>query len=339
MILEELSSVVQVLIFPGVLFILAYSLFCNWVSRKWTARLQNRQGPLHTGWQGILQPLADVIKLLAKEDITPGGATKLVFSAAPLLIFAIPLAALFLIPIQSITNLWSYAPIASFEGDLIFVLFLLSIVILAIFLAGWSSANAFGAVGATRVAFMMLSYEIPLALAAIGPAIMAQSLRILNIVNWEAGSWNRFLAAPSVLGIALGGVMLTGFAIYTICLLAELEMRPFDMSEAETEIVHGWQVEFSGKKLALLTLGHDVKIVLASALLTSLYLGGASGPWPIPPIVWFVLKTVFCVLILSNLSALFARFRIDQLLKGAWKYLVPLSVLQVMAVVALTGLM
>ena len=140
---------------------------------------------------------------------------------------------------------------------------------------------------------MMLSYEIPLALAAIGPAIMAQSLRILNIVNWEAGSWNRFLAAPGIFGIALGGVMLVGFAIYIICLLAELEMRPFDMSEAETEIVHGWQVEFSGKKLALLTLGHDVKIVLASALLTSLYLGGAAGPWPIPPIVWFVLKTLF----------------------------------------------
>jgi NADH-quinone oxidoreductase subunit H len=134
----------------------------------------------------------------------------------------------------------------------------------------------------------------------------------------------------------LGAVMFIGFVIYTICLLAELEMRPFDMSEAETEIVHGWQVEYSGVKLALLNSGQKVKMVLAAGLLTSIYLGGPTGPI-LPPIVWFILKTSFCVMILSNLSALFARFRIDQLVKGAWKYLVPLAVLQVMAVVALSG--
>jgi NADH-quinone oxidoreductase subunit H len=183
---------------------------------------------------------------------------------------------------------------------------------------------------------MMLAYEIPLGLVAISPAIMAGSLSIINIVDWQVASVQSFLAAPTLTGAMLGLVMLIGFIIYTVCLLAELEMRPFDMSEAETEIVHGWQVEFSGVKLALLNSGHNVKMVLAAGLLTSLYLGGPTGPI-LPPVVWFIVKTSFCVLILSNLSALFARFRIDQMVAGAWRYLVPLAVLQVMATVALSG--
>jgi NADH-quinone oxidoreductase subunit H len=331
-----ITTLISVLVFPGLFFILTYSLYAQWVNRKAAARLQNRQGPLHTGWQGILQPLADFIKLLVKEDITPAAANKPVFDFTPLFIFALPLAATFLIPIQSITNLRSWEPVASFEGDLIMVLFLMSIVVLAIFLAGWSSGNLFGAVGATRVAFMMLAYEIPLGLVAIGPAILARSLSINSIVNWQVASVAAFLAAPNLWGLVTGMVLFIGFAIYVVCLLAELEMRPFDMSEAETEIVHGWQVEYSGKKLALLNAGHDVKMVLAAALLTSLFLGGPAGP-VLPPFVWFILKTTLCVLILSNMSVLFARFRIDQLVSGAWRYLVPLAVLQVMAVVALSG--
>lgn len=330
------TNLISTLVFPGLLFILTYSLFSQWVSRKAAARLQNRQGPLHTGWQGILQPLADFIKLLVKEDITPSAANKPIFDYAPLFIFALPLAATFLIPIQSITNLWAWEPVVSFEGDLIMVLFLMSFVVLAIFLAGWSSGNLFGAVGATRVAFMMLAYEIPLVLVAVGPAILAGSLSISGIVDWQVLSVNAFLAAPNLWGLVTALVLFIGFAMYVVCLLAELEMRPFDMSEAETEIVHGWQVEYSGKKLALLNASHDVKMVLAAALLTSLFLGGPAGP-VLPPFVWFMLKTTLCVLILSNLSVLFARFRIDQLVSGAWKYLVPLAVLQVMAVVALSG--
>ncbi|MFH2111821.1 MAG: complex I subunit 1 family protein [Candidatus Bathyarchaeota archaeon] len=331
-----ITTLIAVLVFPGLSFILTYSLYAQWVKRKVAARLQNRVGPLHTGWQGILQPLADFIKLLVKEDITPAAANKPVFNAAPLFIFAIPLAATFLIPIQSITNLWAWDAVASFEGDLIMVLFLMSITVLAIFLAGWSSGNLFGAVGATRVAFMMLAYEIPLGLVAIGPAILARSLSISKIVDWQVASFGAFLAAPDVWGLITGGVLFIGFVIYTVCLLAELEMKPFDMSEAETEIVHGWQVEYSGKKLALLNAGRDIKMVLAAALLTSLFLGGPAGP-VLPPVVWFILKTTFCVFILSNLSVLFARLRIDQLVQGAWRYLVPLAVLQVMAVVAISG--
>jgi NADH-quinone oxidoreductase subunit H len=337
MIFDYLISAFEVLVFPGIFFIMSYSLYANWITRKVAARLQNRVGPLHTGWQGTLQPLADFIKLLANEDITPQAANIFLFNTNPIFIFSLPLVALFVIPIQSLQSLWNYAPIVSFEGDLFMVLFLMTITILNVFLAGWGSANPFGAVGATRVALMMLAYEIPLTLVAIGPGILAGSLNIHEIVNWQAVSFQSFLASPNVEGLAVGGVMLVGFAIYIVCLLAELEMRPFDLSEAETEIVHGWQVEFSGKKLALLNVGHDVKMVLASSLLASLFLGGAAGPQPIPPVLWFIIKTTFCIVILANLSILFARFRIDQMLRGAWKYLVPLSVLQVMAMVSLSG--
>jgi NADH-quinone oxidoreductase subunit H len=335
---NPILTAIQVLFFPGLSFILSYTLYAEWLSRKTVARLQNRTGPLHTGWQGILQPIADFIKLMVKEDITPAAAEAKVFNIVPVFIFAIPLAATFLIPIQSITNLMGYEPVAAFEGDLIMVLFLMSLTVLAVFLAGWSSGNLFGAVGATRVAFMMLAYEIPLGLVAISPAIMAKSLSIVNIVDWQVASIQGFLANPTinVPTIGLWFAWIVGFVIYTICLLAELEMRPFDMSEAETEIVHGWQVEYSGVKLALLRSGHDVKMVLAAGLLTSLFLGGPAGPI-LPPVVWFIIKTSACVLILSNLSALFARFRIDQMVSGAWKYLVPLAVLQVMATVALSG--
>lgn len=334
--MNPVLTAIQVLLFPGLSFILSYTLYAEWLSRKTVARLQNRTGPLHTGWQGILQPIADFIKLIVKEDITPAAAEAVVFNIVPIFIFAIPLAATFLIPIQNITTLWGYQPVAAFEGDLIMVLFLMSLTVLAVFLAGWSSGNLFGAVGATRVAFMMLAYEIPLGLVAISPAIMARSLSIVKIVDWQVAGVQNFLANPTLPGFLLGVVMFIGFAIYTICLLAELEMRPFDMSEAETEIVHGWQVEYSGVKLALIRSGHDVKMVLAAGLLTSLYLGGPTGP-VLPPIVWFIIKTSACIIVLSNLSALFARFRIDQMVTGAWKYLVPLAVLQVMATVALSG--
>lgn len=334
-----LLNLFQVFLFPGFLFIISYALFCEWVSRKFVARLQNRVGPLHTGWKGMLQPLADFIKLLAKEDITPAAADKLIFALMPVAILALPLAAIFLIPIQSLTNLWGYTPVVSFEGDLILVLFLLSFVIISIFLAGWSSANRFGAVGATRSALQMLAYEIPLGIAMIGPAIFARSLSIGNIVEWEAQALQNFLSAPGLVSILVAAMFLVGLGICIVCQLAELELRPFDIPEAETEIVHGWQVEYSGKKLGLLWVGHDIKMVLASALLTSLFLGGPIGPWPVPPLAWFALKTLFCILVISNASALFARFRIDQMLTGSWKYLVPLSILYIMAVQLLAGVM
>lgn len=310
----DIVSLIRILVFPGVIFLFVLAFFYEWVDRKFFARLQNRYGPLHTGPHGILQPIADFFKLLSKEDLTPHASDKLMFILTPVFYFALPLTTLFIIPILSQTSL------IAFEGDLIFVIFTFTLIIISVFLAGWSSMNRFSTIGSIRAIFQMLGYEIPMGLVTIGPAIAAGSLSISTIVEWQSLHFWLILLQP------------LGFAVFTICLLAELQFVPFDIPEAETEIVAGWRTEFSGRKLALLRLGKNLELVLASALITSLYLGGSQQFWLIPPIVIFLVKTTFAVMLLSFLRAVFARLRIDQMLSGMWKYLLPLATLQVILI-------
>jgi len=311
---ETIISLMSILVFPGAMFLFALAFFYEWVDRKFFARLQNRYGPLHTGPHGILQPLADFLKLLSKEDITLHASDRLLFILAPIFYLALPLTTLFVIPILDPTSS------IAFEGDLIFVLFTFTLVIITVFLAGWSSVSRFSTIGSVRAALQMLGYEIPMGLVVIGPAIAARSLSIRRVVEWQSLNFWMILLQP------------LGFIILTVCLLAELQFVPFDIPEAETEIVAGWRTEFSGRKLALLRLGKDLELVLASALIASLYLGGSQHFWLIPPIVIFLVKTTFAVMLLSLLRAVFARFRIDQVLSGMWKYLLPLATLQIILI-------
>jgi len=306
-------NIIGLLIFPGLAFLLALAWFYEWLDRKFFARLQNRYGPLYTGSHGLLQPLADFIKLLAKEDIEPTAVDKPLFRGVPILILALPLTALFLIPMSGVNAF------VHFEGDLIFTIFIMSLLAIMAFLGGWSSTNRFSTLGGLRAAMQTLGYEVPLAIVLIGPAIVARSLSITKIVEWQVvnGIWM----------IALAPI---GFGITILAMLAELEKVPFDIPGAETEIVAGWQTEFSGRKLALMRLALDIELVLAAGLTTALFLGGPSGPIAlIPSVVWFLIKSTVVVLILSNLRALFARFKIDQMISGSWKYLVPLAILQI----------
>jgi NADH-quinone oxidoreductase subunit H len=311
---ETIFSMLKILVFPGAIFLFVLAFFYEWIDRKFFARVQNRYGPLYTGPSGILQPLADFLKLLSKEDITPRTSDKLMFILAPIFFLALPLTTLFVIPILSQTSL------VAFEGDLIFILFAFTLIIITVFLAGWSSINRFSTIGSMRAVLQMLGYEIPMGLVTVGTAIAAKSLSISRIVEWQSLNFWLILLQP------------LGFAIFTMCLLAELQFVPFDLPEAETEIVAGWRTEFSGRKLALLRLGKNLELVLASALVTSLYLGGSQQFWLIPPIAIFLVKTTFAVMLLSLLRALFARFRIDQMLSGMWKYLLPLATLQIILI-------
>lgn len=304
----------SVLVYPGIILLVALALLYQWVDRRFFAKLQNRYGPIYTGPAGILQPLADLIKLLAKEDIEPAAVDKPLFRAVPILLLTLTLTALFMIPITGPSALvW-------FEGDLIFIIFIISLIAILAFLGGWGSTNMFSTIGGMRAALQSLGYEVPMAVSFIGPAIMAGSLSISKIVEWQsspAGYWT-ILLNP------------LGFGIVIVAFLAELERIPFDIPEAETEIVAGWQTEFSGRKLGLIRLAFDLELVLASGLIAALYLGGPTGPIPfIPGIVWYIIKTIIVVLILANLRALFARFRIDQMVSGSWRYLVPLAILQI----------
>ncbi|MEM3442176.1 MAG: complex I subunit 1 family protein, partial [Candidatus Bathyarchaeia archaeon] len=262
----------RVLVFPGFTFIMLVTLFCDWIERKIEARMQNRVGPAFAGPAGILQPLADIIKLLTKEDIVPRGAKKTAFRLAPILSFSIIVFALSFLPIDGAAAI----PDSSFAGDLIFVMALITVANFFLFLSGWASANPYGDIGATRVLTQFIGYDIPLFLLALAPAFLAGSLSISTIAATQALPF-AFLAPWA-------------FILFIVTLQAELEKDPFDIPHAESEVIGGVETEFCGGKLAFLHLTRDVQIVFGAALVVELFLGGPYGPVFFgPPALWYTL--------------------------------------------------
>lgn len=309
----DLLFFLRVLVFPGFTFILLFTLFCDWFERKIEARLQNRVGPAVAGPAGILQPLADFMKLLTKEDIVPLNAKRLLFKASPVLSFSILVFAMSLLPIDGSSAI----PNSSFSGDLIFIMALVTIANFFLFLSGWASANPYGSIGAARVLTQFLGYDIPLMILALGPAFMAGTLSIAAIAENQVLPF--IILAP------------WAFVLFIITLQAELEKDPFDIPHAESELVGGLETEYCGGKLAFLHLTRDVQIVFGAALVVELFLGGPYGPvfFGLPQFwyaLWFVLKLLAVVVISEYLTTLFARLRIDQVVTANWKVLLPLSV-------------
>jgi NADH-quinone oxidoreductase subunit H len=317
-------TLLYLLVYPGLIFLLVYSTFCEWFDRKAYARLQNRMGPTHTGRFGILQPVADIIKLLSKEDVVPKAADKTMFNLLPIFGLAIVSTAGLLLPV------WNFdlaAPgFTSFSGDVIVLLYLLSLPTLIFFLAGWSSTNLFSTIGGSRVLTMLFGYEVPLFLAVLSPAILADSWRLAEIAAFYQG--RPVLILPNLLG----------FLVAVIAVQAKLERTPFDIPHAETEIVGGTFTEYSGKKLALFRLMIDIEMVVSAGLLATVFLGGFPGGAVIG-FVHFVIKTLFVIFLLSLLRAMTSRIRIDQVISFSWKYLAPLAILQLLIVILLKGLL
>ena len=311
------------LVFPGFTFILFFTLFCDWVERKVEARMQNRVGPALAGPAGILQPLADFLKLLTKEDIIPHNAKRIVFKLAPLLSFSILVFAVSFLPIDG--N--SVIPDSSFAGDLVFVMALVTVANFLLFLSGWASSSPYGSIGAARVLTQFLGYDIPLFLLALSPAFLAGTLSITAIA---ASQYLPFIVlAP------------WAFVLFIVTLQAELEKDPFDIPHAESEVVGGLETEYCGGKLAFLHLTRDVQIVFGAALVVELFLGGPFGPvfFGLPAFwytLWFVLKVLAVVVVSEYVTCLFARLRIDQVVTANWKILLPLSVVSFALTAALT---
>jgi NADH-quinone oxidoreductase subunit H len=325
----DFTLVFRILVFPGFTFILLLTLFCDWLERKIEARIQNRVGPMVAGPAGILQPLADFIKLLTKEDIEPRDTKKLVFRYAPLAAFAIMVFAFCFIPIDGGSVLSYGASVGGFNGDLIVILAFATIANFLLFLAGWASCNPYGTIGSARVLTQFLGYDIPLFLIALTPAFIAGSIQIANIVSLQAGTFLPFIVlAP------------WAFVLFVITMQAELEKDPFDVPHSESELVGGLETEFTGAKLAFLHLTRDVQVVFGSALVVELFLGGPYGPVIFGPswiwyTLWFVLKVLVVVLISEYITTVVARFRIDQVLSGNWRILLPAALLSLMLTVAL----
>lgn len=322
--IDILMLIFRVLVFPGFTFIIFFTLFCDWIERKFEARLQNRMGPKFTGPNGILQPLADFIKLLTKQEITPSESKARIFKFAPILALSVIIFTLCFLPIDGA----SVIPNVGFNGDLVFVMALVSIANFFLFLAGWASSNPYSSIGAARVLTQFLGYDIPLLLLAIAPAFLAGSLTISTIVAAQSAWLPFIILAP------------WAFILFIITMQAELEKDPFDVPHAESELVAGHETEYSGARLAFLKLARDVQIVFGAALVTVLFLGGANGPvfFGLPELwgsLWFVLKVIGVVILSEYITVQFARLRIDQVLRANWRVFLPLSILSLMLTISL----
>jgi NADH-quinone oxidoreductase subunit H len=295
--METFTSITAILLFPAGLFVVFAGLAYEWADRKLLAQLQNRLGPR---W---FQPLADVIKLLAKEEVVPEGVDRRLFIGLPIVALAAALTAGLYVPLAGLS------PAFSFAGDLIVTLYLLSVLTLCIGLAGSNTMDRFSVVGATRALTQLISYEAPFLLAMLGPAIVAGSWQISEITAYTSQRW-LLLTQP------------LGFIVALIGLMGKLEMPPFDAPEAETEVVAGPLTEYSGRGLALFRLAKNVEMVIGLTLIAALYLGGVSNP------IYFLLKTLVLLLAMVGLQTLFARLRIDQTVGLWWRYGVLLVLVQ-----------
>ncbi|MHA1861244.1 MAG: complex I subunit 1/NuoH family protein [Candidatus Ranarchaeia archaeon] len=308
----DIIDVFRIVVFPGFVFFLVLVMFCEWFSRKVFARMQNRRGPTQAGPLGILQPLADFLKLLLKEDIDPHQARRSITFLMPLLTLSLYIYSLTYFP-------WDGQPVirnSGFEGDLLLLLTLVTFAHFALFLSGWSSRNPYSLIGGSRVLVQFLGYDIPLILLAAAPAFLSQSLSIQTIISNQSVPY--ILVIPWI------------FVIFIFILQAEMEKDPFDTTHAETELVAGYGTEFSGKKMAFINLAQDFEEVFGAALTAVLFLGGPSGPvfFGVPAfwsIFWFIIKILAVIVLLEFIRAMVARFRIDQVVKLNWRYLTPIT--------------
>lgn len=287
--LEFVRNLLMMMVFPAGLFLLMNATLYQWIDRKLVARLQNRVGPK---WY---QPIADTVKLLVNEEIIPNGVDPVLFIALPVIGLAGALTSALYVPIAGL------APLFSFQGDLIVTIYLLSLLTLTLGLAGANSRGRFSMLGATRTLTQLFSYEAPFLLALLGPALVAGSWQISEIMDYTGQHW-LILTQP------------IGFIVVLIGLMGKLEIPPFDAPEAETEIVAGALTEYSGRGLALFRLGQWVELVIGLTLVAGFYLGGIHNPLD------YVLKTLFSLLFIAVLQTTMTRLRIDQTVGLWWRY-------------------
>lgn len=284
------------------------------VERKLLGRFQQRPGPNRVGFFGVLQPIADAIKLMTKEDTTPRAADKFLFGLAPLLFAAMIIAMFAVIPFAPFG-----AVLADIDVGILFVIGVTTSAEIAVFMGGWSSNNKYSLFGAMRAVALLVSYEIPLVLSIMGVVILTGSLNLTEIVEQQ-----RFV--PNLAWMPLG------FVIFAIAVSAELNRAPFDLLEAESEIVAGFHTEYSGMKWAVVQLAEYASIIGFAAITATLFLSGFKGPEPIPPYIWLMGKIGLVIAVLIWVRATIPRMRVDQIMGFGWKFLLPLSLINLFVI-------
>lgn len=304
--MNTLPSLTSLLIFPAGLTLLLAGMFYDWFDRKLVARFQNRVGPR---W---FQPIADVVKLFAKEQITPEIKNPALFFGLPIVAITGALTAALYVPLMG------FAPGYSFPGDLIVTIYLLSLLTICMGLAGWNTSSRFSLIGATRALTQVFAYEAPFLLALLGPAMAAGSWQISSINDYARSHW--FAISQPV-----------GFIIALIGLMGKLELPPFDAPEAETEIVAGALTEYSGRGLAMFRIAKALELVVGITLVSAFYLGGLHGVLP------FFVKTLAVLFLMTMFQTLLTRLRIDQTVGLWWRFGTILVLAQILFTILLKG--
>jgi NADH-quinone oxidoreductase subunit H len=288
-------------------FVLVMVMAVIYIERRAMGRMQSRLGPNRTGPFGVFQPVADAIKVLLKENIVPGPADKLVHWLAPVVAFAPALMIFAVVPFAD------GALLADLNIGILYVVAVSSVSTVGVFMAGWGSSNKYSLLGAMRNVAAVVSYEMPLVLAIVGVVLLAGSLSMNQIV----------LAQKDVPFILLQPL---GFFLFFVAGCAEINRSPFDLMEADSELVAGFHTEYSGMKFAMFYLVEYAEAVAISAIITTLFLGGWRGPI-LPPWLWFIVKVVLVFFVMVWTRTTLPRVRIDQLMALAWKFLFPLALI------------
>ena len=309
------------------------------LERKVIGRMQNRWGPSRTGPFGLLQPLADGIKLFLKEDLMPLAVERPLFLLAPMIALSCALVSIAVVPFGALTTVHGVDifEIANVNIGLLVILGITSIGVYGIALSGWSSNNKFSLLGSLRASAQVISYELALGLSLVGVVLRAGSLNLRAIVNSQSAhgllSWNFF-----------GGLQFVGFFIYLMAAYAETNRAPFDLPEAESELVAGYHTEYSSMKFAMFFMAEYANMITVSCVATLLFFGGALSPFghlfpafggaivqAILPIFWFVVKILAFLFLYIWVRSTLPRFRYDQLMSFGWKFLLPVAMLNIIA--------
>ncbi|MCL2343811.1 MAG: NADH-quinone oxidoreductase subunit H [Firmicutes bacterium] len=305
-------SIFYILIFPGLLFLIVYALALQFVDRKVYARLQNRKGP---PW---FQPLADFIKLLGKETIVPDEANPTLFKALPVIALAAAVTAFLYVPV------WGTKSLFPFPGDAVVVLYLLTLLPLSFFLAGWNSSSMYATIGSQRVLTQLFAYEVPLFMTILGAAMLSGS--------WSFSGIAEFYAGRPVLAL----LNLPGLAVAVLAAQGKLERVPFDTPDAETEIVAGAFTEYGGRLYAFFKLSVDIETVVLLAVIGAVFLPFFPAN-PALGFLVFVVKTLAVLLVLTVIKTVTARLRIEQMVRFCWMVMMPLALFQLVIDLAAKG--
>jgi len=313
---------IKLIVVLGVLLLIAG--WMVWVERKLLGRFQVRFGPNRAGKFGFLQPVADIIKLLTKEDTMPGEADRWIFLLAPAIIAITTLLLFAVIPFgEGFAIFGRPVPlvVTDFNVGILYVFALLSLGVYGVALGGWASNSKYSLLGAIRGAAQMISYEIPLALSLVPVIMLAGSFSLVDIVNAQA----RY---PFIV------VQPISFALFFISAAAEIKRIPFDLPEAENELVAGYHTEYSGMRFGLYFLGEYISLIVLGSLVAVFFWGGWRGPF-LPPMVWFIVKVGIVIFFMIWMRGTLPRLRYDQLMSLGWKVLIPIALLNIVVTGAL----